>query len=473
MTTAVEHKTEAGWQEILRGEFSAASAVLAAGIALHAVNITLSATMLPSIVAEIGGHSLYAWNATLATLAAILSAAVTGNLLRRTGVRLGFGLSGLVFATGSLLAALAWTMPVLLAGRVIQGAGGGMLFTLCYSMIIVVYPERLWSRAMALLSGTWGITMLFGPAIGGIFAELGMWRMGFGIMLPITALFVALTLKLLPRNQQDHKPTERIAFGQLGLLAGSVLAVSLGSIAPSITWAVAAVLVSVLLLLTLMRREQVQTVRLFPRGATIPGTPLFLAISVMALLIFCINAEFFMPFYLQRLHGLSPLMAGYAAALVSIGWAASEVYSARFTGRKMQQAVLAGPILMMIACVALGIATPMFENAGPAMTSLLSVALIVLGVGIGSGWPHLNTFILQFTDENERDMAASALSTVQMFAVAFGTATAGLVGNFTGFNDARNLTTIANSAVWLFVTFGLVAGVAVLASRALIAGQKE
>ncbi|MEW2918392.1 MFS transporter [Ruegeria sp. ANG10] len=473
MTTAVDHKTEAGWQEILRGEFSAASAVLAAGIALHAVNITLSATMLPSIVAEIGGHSLYAWNATLATLAAILSAAVTGNLLRRTGVRLGFGLSGLVFATGSLLAALAWTMPVLLVGRVIQGAGGGMLFTLCYSMIIVVYPERLWSRAMALLSGTWGITMLFGPAVGGIFAELGMWRMGFGIMLPITGLFVALTLTLLPRRKQDHRPTEPIAFVQLALLTGSVLTVSLGSIAPSITWAVAAVLASVLLLLTLMRREQIKSVRLFPRGATIPGTPLFLAISVMALLIFCINAEFFMPFYLQRLHGLSPLMAGYVAALVSIGWAVSEIYSARFTGRKMHQAVLAGPILMIIACMALGAATPMFGMAGSAMTLLLSVALIVLGVGIGSGWPHLNTFILQFTDENERDIAASALSTVQMFAVAFGTAAAGLVGNFTGFKDAENLTTIANSAVWLFVTFGLVAGVAILASRALIAGQKE
>ncbi|WP_170334023.1 MFS transporter [Ruegeria arenilitoris] len=473
MTTAVEHKAEPGWHEILRGEFSAVSAVLAAGIALHAVNITLSATMLPSIVAEIGGHSLYAWNATLATLAAILSAAVTGKLLRRTGVRLGFGMAGIVFATGSLLAALAWSMPVLLVGRVIQGAGGGMLFTLCYSMIIIVYPERLWSRAMALLSGTWGITMLFGPAIGGIFAEFGMWRMGFGIMLPITALFVALTLILLPRSPQDHRPTEPLAFGQLVLLAGSVLAISLGSIAPSITWAVAAVLVSILLLLSLMRREQIETVRLFPRGATVPGTPLFLALSVMALLIFCINAEFFMPFYLQRLHGLSPLMAGYVAALVSIGWAASEVYSARFTGRKMHQAVLAGPILMMIACVVLGAATPMFGNAGPAMTSLLSIALIVLGVGIGVGWPHLNTFILQFTDENERDMAASALSTVQMFAVAFGTAAAGLVGNFTGFNDAGNQLTIANSAIWLFVTFGLVAGVAVLASRPLIAGQKE
>lgn len=185
--------------------------------------------------------------------------------------------------------------------------------------------------------------MLFGPAVGGIFAEFGMWRMGFGVMLPITVLFVALTLKVLPRSEQDHKSTAPIAFGQLALLAGSVLAVSLGSIAPSVALAAAAVLASVFLLLTLMRREQTEAVRLFPRGATVPGSPLFLAISVMALLIFCINAEFFMPFYLQRLHELSPLMAGYVAALVSIGWAVSEVYSARFTGRQMHKAVLAGP----------------------------------------------------------------------------------------------------------------------------------
>jgi MFS family permease len=177
MSSTYEHTPDAGWRDILRGPYAATSAVLAAGITLHAVNLTLSATMLPSIVHEIGGQHLYAWNATLATLAAILSAAVTGKILRRTGPQLGFGLSGLIFAIGSLIAALAVSMPMLLVGRLIQGAGGGMLFTLCYAMIVLIYPEHLWSRAMALLSGTWGITMLFGPAIGGIFAEYacGAW----------------------------------------------------------------------------------------------------------------------------------------------------------------------------------------------------------------------------------------------------------------------------------------------------------
>lgn len=472
VSAELDYDPNTGWREILRGKYAAVSGVLAAGIALHAVNITLSATMLPSIVDEIGGRDLYAWNATLATLAAILSAAVTGKLLRRTGVRLGFCLAGLVFASGSLAAALAQSMPMLIFGRVVQGAGGGMLFTLCYSMIVLVYPERLWSRAMALLSGTWGITMLFGPAIGGVFAQWDMWRLGFGIMLPITVLFVALTLKLLPLSRQETGDAEPIAFGQLLLLAGAVLVVSLGSVAPSAIWSIGAVAVSVLLIFALLNAERKSAVRLFPKGAATPGAPLFLAIAVMALLIFCINAEFFMPYYLQRLHGLSPLMAGYVAALVSIGWAGSEVFSAKFTGQAMHRAVLMGPVLMVLACVVLGVATPVYGLEGAAMTILLAVALILLGVGIGIGWPHLNTFILQLTDPSERDMAASALSTMQMFSVAFGTSLAGLVGNLTGFNAVGEMSRIANSAFWMFALFSGAAVVATIASRALISRER-
>lgn len=468
MQTAADTAAEAGWGDILTGEFAGVSALLACGIALHAINITITATMLPSIVGEIGGQQLYAWNTTLATLAAILSAAVTGRLMRRTGARMGFGLAGLVFSAGSLIAALAPSMPVMLAGRAVQGAGGGMMFTLCYSMIVLVYPRHLWSRALALLSGTWGITMLFGPAVGGVFAQLDMWRAGFGAMLPATALFVLLTLKLLPRTEARKARPEPIAAGQLALLAGAVLAVSFGGLAPSAVLAAASAMAAAILILLLMRRENTGRVRLFPQGAMLPGSRLFLSLAVMALLIFCVNAEFFMPLYLQRLHGLTPLAAGYVAALVSIGWAGSEVYAARFTGRAMQRAVLAGPVLTLLSCVALGAATPLFAAAGLPLTISIGIALLALGAGIGIGWPHLNTFILTFTGAEERDMAASALSTTQMFAVAFGTAVAGLVGNFTGLKDAPSQAALANSAIWLFVLFAGVSVLAVLASRALI-----
>lgn len=469
MATDMTHPApEAGWREILTGDFAGVSALLACGIALHAVNITITATMLPSITGEIGGQRLYAWNTTLATLAAILSAAVSGKLMRRTGARLGFALAGLVFSAGCLIAALAPSMVVMLAARAVQGAGGGMMFTLCYAMIVLIYPERLWSRALALLSGTWGITMLFGPAAGGVFAQLGIWRAGFGVMLPATALFVLLTFKLLPRTETRKAKPEPVAAGQLALLAGAVLAVSAGGLAASPLLAAAAVLAAGILILLVMRRENSGHLRLFPQGAMTPGSSLFLALAVMALLIFCVNAEFFMPLYLQRLHGLTPLASGYVAALVSAGWAASEVYAAKSTGRALHRAVLAGPLLTLASCLALGTATPLFEASGPLTAAAIGAALLALGAGIGTGWPHLNTFVLTYTRVEERDMAASALSTVQMFAVAFGTAVAGLVGNFSGLKEAQNQAALANSALWLFILFAGVSALAVLASRALI-----
>lgn len=473
MTATFEQSGEARWSDVLWGAHAPVSAVLAGGIILHAININISATMLPTIVAEIGGQGLYAWNATLFTLAAILSAAVTGKILNRMDVKRSFALSGAVFALGSLITALAPDMPVMLIGRSVQGAGGGMMFTLCYAMVVFAYPERLWSRAVALLSGTWGIAMLFGPAVGGMFAEYDIWRGGFAALIPVTALYSLIAWRLLPAVGDTLPKAGPIAFGQLALLAGAVLAVSTGSLADTVAGASVGVVVSIILVLILMRRENSSDIRLFPRGAMARGTPLFLSFAVMSLLIFCVNAEFFMPFYLQRLHGLSPLLAGYIAALISIGWSCAEVYSARFTGKTMHRVVLAGPAVLLAGTLVLAAATPAYAATGAGLAGLLSVALIVVGAGIGLSWPHLNTFALQFTDASEKENAASALSTIQMFAVSFGTAAAGLVANQTGFNTRDNIEATANSSAWLFLTFSLMAVLALFASRSLIATLKQ
>lgn len=473
MTATFEQSREARWSEILWGAHAPVSAILAGGIILHAININISATMLPSIVTEIGGQGLYAWNSSLFTLAAILSAAVTGKIMNRLGAKASFAVSGGVFALGSLITAVAPDMPVMLFGRAVQGIGGGIMFTLCYAMIVFAYPERLWSRAVALLSGTWGIAMLFGPAIGGMFAEYDFWRGGFASLIPVTAVYTVLTWRLLPDVGDDLQPAAPIAFGQLALLAGAVLAVSAGSLATFPLAAAAGVALSIVLVIALMRRENTASIRLFPRGAMQPGSPLFLSFAVMSLLIFCVNAEFFMPFYLQRLHFLSPLLAGYIAALVSIGWSSAEVFSARFTGRSMHRTVITGPIVMLSGTLVLAIATPMYGSSGAVLATVLSFALVLVGAGIGLSWPHLNTFALQFTDASEKENAASALSTIQMFAVSFGTAVAGLVANLAGFNTRNDLDATANSSIWLFATFGAVAVVAVFVSRSLIATQSK
>ena len=164
----------------------------------------VATTILPSVVQDIGGLDLYAWNTTLFVVASILGSALSARLLGGYGAR-SYPMGGFaVLHRRGGAGALAPSMPVMLAGRTVQGFGGGLIFALSYAMINLVFEQRLWPRAMALISAMWGIATLVGPAVGGIFAELHAWRWAFGILLPIMALYAAFTFLILPKGKAQQ-----------------------------------------------------------------------------------------------------------------------------------------------------------------------------------------------------------------------------------------------------------------------------
>ncbi|MFF0977370.1 MFS transporter, partial [Proteus mirabilis] len=120
-------KEDASWGMLLKGRNSLKSLALAGGVALHAINVYITITTLPSIVRDIGGLNLYAWNTTVFILASILSSALTSRLLILLAPRNSYLFATLCFLAGSIICATAPSMPILLVGRFIQGAGGGML----------------------------------------------------------------------------------------------------------------------------------------------------------------------------------------------------------------------------------------------------------------------------------------------------------------------------------------------------------
>lgn len=77
------------------------------------------------------------------------------------------------------------------------------MFALSYAMINLVYVPALWPRAMALISGMWGVATLVGPAVGGIFAQLNAWRFAFGVMLPLMVIYGLFLLTIMPKKQKD------------------------------------------------------------------------------------------------------------------------------------------------------------------------------------------------------------------------------------------------------------------------------
>jgi len=188
----------ASWADLLSGRNGVRSLALAGGTALHAINVYVVTTIMPSIVADIGGLAYYAWNTTLFVIASIIGATVAATLAARRGGKGAYLLALGVFTVGTLVCASATSMLWMLVGRSLQGLGSGVLVSLAYVLIRQIFEPSLWSRAMALVSAMWGIATLLGPAIGGVFAQLGNWRAAFWCLLPAVLVLAVIVSVWLP-----------------------------------------------------------------------------------------------------------------------------------------------------------------------------------------------------------------------------------------------------------------------------------
>lgn len=445
---------EGNWGDLLSGKNAACSVVLSGGVALHAINIYIATTVLPSVVQEIGGLNLYAWNTTLFVIASILGSALTSPTLSRTGARGTYAVAILFFLCGSLLCALAPGMPVMLLGRAVQGLGGGFLFALGYCMIKEVFEQWLWPRAFALISGMWGVATLVGPAIGGIFADMHAWRLAFGFIVPVTLVYAWLVLRTLPAGRGNRAAAAPLPLAQLLLLTAAVLAIGLGSTDPRLSVNLASVALAAILLLLLVRRERNGKYRMLPRNALRRGSPLLPLYLTIGLLVVGMTSETFVPYFLQLLHGQSPLLSGYLAALMAAGWTLAEIWSSGWQGKRIRLAIVAGPLLVLAGMVALTLALPVNGNGALGLLLVISLALLLVGFGIGLGWPHLLTRVLQVTPEEEQDAAATSITTVQLVATALGAALAGMLANQGGLNAPGGIAGAQSAA---YVLFGVLA----------------
>lgn len=127
MTNELTTPAPAGWSDLFSGRHGIYALALAGGVTLHAVNMYIATTVMPSVITDIGGLDFYAWATTLFVVASILGAALAAKLLNRAGPRGAYVIAAVLFGAGTLICSLAVNMPVMLVGRSIQGLGGGFL----------------------------------------------------------------------------------------------------------------------------------------------------------------------------------------------------------------------------------------------------------------------------------------------------------------------------------------------------------
>src|SRR5262249_27746807 len=211
--------SSASWSTLWRGRHQVYTLLLTLSIGIHAVGLHMLATVLPSIVADLGGAAFYAWATLLYTIASIIGAVCGGLVTARLDLRRGYLVGVLVLLGGSLGCATAPHIAVSRLARTLQGLGSGLLTAIAYSMVSELYIDVLRPRVLSAISGMWGVAALLGPMVGGMFAASGWWRGAFWITVPVLLPLSILAWYTLPPGdiQRASGPVPLLRLAPLGL----------------------------------------------------------------------------------------------------------------------------------------------------------------------------------------------------------------------------------------------------------------
>ncbi|RWX14535.1 MFS transporter [Rhizobium hidalgonense] len=432
-----------------------ATLILAGGVTLYAVETYIMATIAPSIVRDIGGLALFSWVTSLFVAAAVLGSIFVAMRPRGIGLRAVYVIAALVFGVGSLIAATAPSMPVVLIGRAVQGLGTGALAALGYAFIRFVYPEPLWTKASTLYAAIWGVATVIGPTLGGFFSGGSNWRHAFVVLVPLGLAMAVLAPRLLPEvaDDRDHAKTP---LAQIGLLLGAVLMVSTAGTIETMAAKIALIAASVVAVAGMLFIEGRSPNRLLPSGAVSFSRPIARVYLTMLAMAIVLVSDVFIPYFLQVLHGVTPLVSGYLVALVALGWTFAAFLSGSLTGRQAYFAIIAGALIEAAATASLA---AFLANDNPHAQMLFivpaAIGMFMMGFGVGLGWAHLVAMVLTLVADSEQDKASAAIPTMSSLGGAFGAAFAGLIANGAGLVDPGGIAGALSAAYWLYLLTAL------------------
>lgn len=446
----------ARWRDLLSGPSGRVSAVLAGGVAVYAITVYLTGALLPSLARELDGGALYAWVNTAFLTASIAASAGSGSLARRFGLRAIYPAAFALFAIGALLVGVAPSMGVVVAGRAVQGLGGGLLSALAYVSINALLPAPLWGRAAALVTAMWGIGGIAGPAIGGMFGEAAAWRTAFAGLAAVALVLGALAVLVIRPAARRAGAAPGIAIGSLVAIVAAVVALSVAAIVDGAPRA-ALVAAGVLLLVGFGLLERSARAPLLPRSTFRGGSALPWIYVLVGVLAGAVMIEAFVPLFAQQLGGWTPLAAGYLGAVPSIGWTVAQFLSAgaeRAATRTRLRRI--GPAVTIAGLA--GLAAIGGTLDGLAVVGWL-LALLAVGVGVGLAFPHLIVAAMTSVDDPDESARASAgISTVQLLSNALFSALCGLLLALPA-SELSDAQTMA-AGVLAIVTLGTIAAAA-------------
>jgi len=431
------------WDDLLAEGRAARLALICLGVWLNAADSLVTSTIMPTVGRDLGGYALFSWATAAYMVGGILSAATAGMLSARTGLRNAMVAAGLITAAGCAVSALAPDMATLVAGRAVQGLGSGWIVGACYVAIGAIFPERHLVRTFALMSSIWGVATVLGPLVGGLFAEGGHWRGLFWAFGAQAMLFVLAALGLLETG--GTSVGRRAPLRQVALVLGGVGLIACADLASGALLAALLCALSVAVFAASVRLPTRPGDGLFPRDAGHPGGVVGAGyLANFALMAAAMGFSVYGPALLQKLHGLSPLVAGYAVGFESVGWTAAALAVSGLPLRWHGPIIRLGALCVVGALAVMALVT----RFGP--VAAIVAAAGVLGAGLGLTFGFIGRRVIAAARNGERELTSAGINSVRLVGSAAGACLAGILANLAGWSTGVTLKTANATSVWLF-----------------------
>src|ERR1700754_3345514 len=413
------------------------------GMLLAALDQTIVATALPTVVADLGGAGHQSWVVTSYLLASTIVTAVVGKLGDLFGRKTVFQAAVLFFLAGSVLCGLSGSMTMLVASRALQGIGGGAIMVTAMAVIGEVIPLRERGRYQGALGAVFGVTTVIGPLLGGFFTDNLSWRWAFWINVPVAVVVLVVAVIAIPNLGRMARPViDYAGIVLVGLGAtGLTLATSWGGSeypwgSPMIIGLFVGSLVALgaFVAVELRAAEPILPMRLFRE-------PVFAVCCALSFVVgfAMLGALTFLPTFMQFVDGVSATTSGLHTLPMVVGLLTMSMSSGVIVGRTGRYKIfpVAGTAVMAIGFVLL-------SRMGPGTSTLMqSLYLVVLGAGIGMCMQVLVLIVQNTVDFSDLGVATSGVTFFRTIGSSFGAAVFGSL--FNNFLHPRLATALASS----------------------------
>lgn len=396
---------------------------------LIAIDSTILATAVPSIVRDLGDFEKFPWLFSAYLLAQAVSVPVyakLADLLGRKPLML-FGIG--LFLLGSVLCGFAWNMPALIAFRAVQGLGAGAVQPMSMTIIGDIYSVAERAVVQGYVASVWAASAVVGPTLGGVFAQLGIWRWIFFVNIPLCLLALALIGRDF--HEKVHHRDHRIDYAGSALLTVGLSLVLLGVLEGGQAWAwtsttslavLGAGAVILLSFLAVESRAAEPVLPLWVLTRRLLATTTALALGVGVILI---GLTSFVPTYLENSLGVPPLVGGLALATLTIGWP----IAASLSGRLFYLRLGFRPTILIGLGIVLAGTGALAALAGRPSVAVVAVTCFVVGFGLGLVAAPSLIAAQASVDWHERGVATGMNMFARSIGSALGAAIFGAVAN--------------------------------------------